>query len=139
MDANVRGSGLPILVEVKRFCTRAVEEGTECFFLKLQDKLQLARTDLMIQSRYLFNAHTQQHSVILMACAGNWWDYRVVNRSDVRDYEDYNPSGELPEDDSDGDEVLEGADNGDDFEEGLVDLQQLAGSSAAGSVAPPSD
>jgi hypothetical protein len=142
-DAEIKGYGLPILIEVKRFCSRSLVENTNVFLIGLYNKLQEAHTDLMTQAKHLFRAHSKQDSVILIACAGNWWDYRVVDRSSLTSLDDdeYVPGlGEDREDDSAGDEVPEGVDAtldySDDESEDPLDIIDLLEGGAGSEEAP---
>jgi hypothetical protein len=119
-DAKIRGAGLPILIEVKRFCSRSLEEDTEAFFFGLRDALEEAQLDLEVQAKHLFRAHGRQTSVILAACAGNWWRYRVIDRSFFYSLDDdeYVPTmGEQTHGDSAGDEIPEGTDITEGYED----------------------
>ena len=71
---------LPILIEVKRFPSR--RQSRRAFKDALMSKFHMAALDLDLQASYLFRSDTYMHQkqVILVACVGEWWRWKVAER-----------------------------------------------------------
>jgi len=89
---KVGTAGVPLLVEIKRACSRSATS-----LERVLVYMVIAQAQAMRQAAFLFRMIPSQQSVMLMACTGDWWSCRIVTRGDVegleaRDEEaDFNP------------------------------------------------
>jgi hypothetical protein len=119
-NITISGAGLPVLIEVKRFCSRTHKEDSDAFSIAMATLFLEAEIALEIQARHLFRRYSKQQSVILMACVGDWWEYELARKADFMPLweEDYVELAK-PTDDADtaGDDLEEGSSYEESYEE----------------------
>jgi len=72
----------PILIEIKRPASRKITQNSG-FEDNLRGVFQDAENDVLDQAHYLLSKTNPQPSVILIACSGQYWKWRIVNKAQI--------------------------------------------------------